>query len=120
MPPPPDPEQKSTFTSPSPDFSLVLGGPLFQLFRRTHLSGDTLDLLPRRILIIMLFAWLPLLLLSLYEGHALGGALRIPFLRDIETHVRFLIAMPALIAAELEVHRRTRSTIRRFLERCIV
>ena len=23
-----------------PDFSLVLGGPLFQLFRRAHLSGD--------------------------------------------------------------------------------
>ena len=26
-----------------PDFSLVLGGPLFQLFRRAHLSGDALE-----------------------------------------------------------------------------
>jgi hypothetical protein len=118
MPPPPDP--KSTFTSPSPDFSLVLGGPLFQLFRRTHLSGDTMELLHRRILIITLFVWFPLLLLSLVEGHALGGGLRIPFLHDIETHVRFLIALPALIAAELEVHGRTRNAIRRFLERRIV
>jgi hypothetical protein len=26
------------------DFSLVLGGPLFQLFRKSHLAGDNLDL----------------------------------------------------------------------------
>jgi len=38
--------QTSTFNSnlfrEPPDFSLVLGGPLFQLFRRSHLSGDAL------------------------------------------------------------------------------
>ncbi len=49
-----------------PDFSLVLGGPLFQLLRRAHLSGDALELVHLRILVITLFAWLPLLLLSLY------------------------------------------------------
>jgi hypothetical protein len=32
----------------APDFSLVLGGPIFQL--RCHLSGDHLELLRRRIL----------------------------------------------------------------------
>src|SRR6266542_98578 len=35
-----------------PDFSLVLGGPLFQLYRRAHLSGDALELLHLRILVI--------------------------------------------------------------------
>src|SRR6187551_1419614 len=45
------------------DFSLVLGGPLYQLFRRAHLSGDTLELLRRRVVVITLFAWLPLLAL---------------------------------------------------------
>ena len=39
-----------------PDFSLVLGGPIFQLFRRSHLSGDGLELLHRRLLIITLVA----------------------------------------------------------------
>ena len=38
--------------TPSPlnpaDFSLVLGGPLYQMWRRTHLSGDGLELLRRR------------------------------------------------------------------------
>jgi len=41
------------------DFSLVLGGPVFQLFRRSHLAGDGLELVHRRLLIITLVAWAP-------------------------------------------------------------
>jgi hypothetical protein len=48
----------------SPDFSLVLGGPIFQFFRRSHLAGDGLELVHRRLLIITLVAWLPLLLFA--------------------------------------------------------
>jgi len=103
-----------------PDFSLVLGGPLFQLYRRMRLSGDALELLRRRVLFITLFAWLPLLLLSLLDGHALGGAIKIPFLLDVEAHARFLVALPALIIAELVVHRRVSPLVRKFVERRIV
>jgi hypothetical protein len=85
-----------------------------------HLSGDALELLGRRILIITLFAWLPLLLLSVLEGHAFGGSIKIDFLHDIAAHVRFLIALPMLIAAELVVHDRLGSVVRRFVERRIV
>jgi len=103
-----------------PDFSLVLGGPLFQLFRRAHLSGNGLELLQRRVVAITLFSWLPLLLLSALEGRAFGGSIRIPFLSDIEAHVRFLVALPVLIMAELVVHRRLGPLVRRFVERRIV
>jgi len=48
----------------APDFSLVLGGPVFQLFRRAHLSGDAMELLKRRVIVITTIAWLPLLVLS--------------------------------------------------------
>jgi hypothetical protein len=72
-----------------PDFSLVLGGPLFQLLCRSHLSGDALELMRRRLLIIPLLAWLPLLVLSALEGQALGGNVAVPFLLDVEAHVRF-------------------------------
>lgn len=111
---------KTTPLQESPDFSLVLGGPLYQLFRRTHVSGDALELLHRRILFISLFAWLPLLLLSLVSGHALGGAIKLPFLHDIEAQIRFLVALPVLIAAELIVHLRVRPVLSRFVERNIV
>ena len=103
-----------------PDFSLVLGGPLFQLYRRMHLSGHGLELLRRRVLVIILFAWLPLLFLSALGGHALGRTIKIPFLFDVEANVRFLIALPVLIIADLVVHRRISPLIRRFVERRLV
>ena len=56
-----------------PDFSLVLGGPLFQLLVRSRLTTPVLDLVKRRIVCISLFAWLPLVLLSLVSGRAWGG-----------------------------------------------
>ena len=115
-----DSEIKTVSMPAAPDFSLVLGGPLFQLFRRTHLCGEGLERLRRRILSVATFTWLPLLLLSVIEGHALGGSLNISFLRDIEAHVRFLIALPALLGAELVVHIRLGSVVRRFVEGNIV
>ena len=116
----PDPLPVIEITQDPPELSLVLGGPLFQLCRRTHLSGDSLELLPRETLVITLIAWLPLLLLSVIEGHAMGGAIKIPFLHDIEANGRFLVALPVLIMAELVVHQRITPLVRRFVERCIV
>ena len=103
-----------------PDFSLVLGGPLFQLFRRAHLTGDALEMSNRRVIIAASITWVPLLLLSLLSGHAFGDSVAIPFLQDVEAHVRFLIALPILIAAELIVHRRLSPAVRQFVERRIV
>ena len=111
-------ETKTTPPPEPPDFSLVLGGPLFQLYRRAHLSGDSLELLGLRVVVIALFAWLPLLCLSMVDGRAFGSTVRIPFLSDAEAYARFLVALPALIVAELTVHRRV--GIRNFVVRHIV
>jgi hypothetical protein len=97
----------------------VLGGPLFQLLRRAHLSGNALELLRQRILVFSLLAWLPLLVLSLVEGRALGGV-AVPFLRDVDVHLRFLLALPLLIVAELVVYERLRFVGREFLERNLI
>jgi hypothetical protein len=101
------------------DFSLVLGGPLFQLYRRLHLSGNGLELLRRRVVVITLLVWLPLFFLSILDGHA-GRGVYIPFLHDVEAHVRFLVALPALIVAEVVVSKRISPLVRRFVERRIV
>jgi hypothetical protein len=102
------------------DFSLVLGGPLFQIIRRAHLSGDALELARRRVVVIPLFAWLPLLILSTLGGGAWGAAVKVPFAMDLEVHVRFLVALPLLILAELVVHQRLRPVVRQFLERDLI
>jgi hypothetical protein len=99
----------------SDDFSLVVGGPLYQLLLKTKLARHPLDLVHRRMLVITLIAWLPLLVLSVIDGNLLGGV-RVPFLFDIEAHARFLIAMPILIMAELLVHQRLATIIPQFRE----
>jgi len=110
---------ESFHTSGEEDFSLVLGGPLFQLLRRTHLQGDALELVHWRILGSILVTWFPLLVLSAV-GSGIGGHTQSSFFHDIEMQVRFLVALPILIAAELLVHSRTRPLVRRFLEWRIV
>ncbi len=101
------------------NFSLVLGGPLYQLFRRLRLEDQAEDYLRRRIFVLAGIAWIPLLLLCLAEGTLFGGV-AIPFIGDIETHVRFLLALPLLVVAELVVHLRMRGIVAQFLERRLV
>jgi len=102
------------------DFSLALGGPLYQLWRRGRLTGDALELMHRRVIVLSLSAWLPLLLLSVAQGTAWGGRVAVPFLQDVEMHVRLLVALPLLIVAELVVNQRTRLTVRQFVERGLI
>jgi hypothetical protein len=102
-----------------PEFSLVLGGPLYQIFRKAHLSGPGLELLKRRVLFLTMVSWLPLLILSAIESHASQG-LQIPFLYDVEAHARFLLALPALLIAEVTVHMRLSPNVRHFVNRRIV
>jgi hypothetical protein len=101
------------------DFSLVLGGPLYQFFRKSHLTGHDLEHLYRRVLVITGIAWLPPALLAT-KGELLGGAGRLAFFHDVEVHARFLIALPVLIFGELVVHSRITPIVRRFYERRIV
>jgi hypothetical protein len=100
-----------------PDFSLILGGPLFQLLRRAHLSGDVAELVWRRVIALALITWLPLLALSIAEGHAWGDSVKVPFLLDVDVHARFLLALPLLIVAELLVHQRMRVVVGTFVNR---
>jgi hypothetical protein len=101
------------------DFSLVLGGPLYQLLRLSRIADDALELARRRVVVIALLGWLPLLLLSIAGGAALGGV-DVPFLHDVEVHLRFLVVVPLLIVAELVVHRRMRNIVKQLLERHLV
>jgi hypothetical protein len=104
----------------SQDFSVVHGGPLFQLLLRSHLSGDALTLVVRRIVTFALIGWGPLLLLAALDGNLLYTRVAVPFLLDLETHIRFLAVVPLLLAAELVVHRRLLSVTRMFLERNLI
>ena len=102
------------------DFSLVAGGPLYQFWRRTRLSGDALELPQRRVLVLVVLIWIPLLVLSMIEGRAWGNGLALPFLHDIETHLRLLIAAPLLILAEVVAHRTLYPIVRQLVDNGLI
>jgi len=101
------------------DFSLVLGGPVYQLFRRIGLIRPPLHRLAGRIVAITGFSWLPLAVLTLLDGRFWSGV-RIPFIEDYDAQVRLLAVLPLLIGAEVVVHRKTRAMVEQFVERQIV
>src|SRR5258707_14549902 len=98
-----------------PEFSLVLGGPLYQMLWRAPFTGPALELLRRRVVISVLLCWGPLAVLSLAQAHFLGGA-KLSFFLDIETHVRPLVSLPVLILAEMIVPQSIRAVFESFLE----
>jgi hypothetical protein len=93
---------------------------LFRLLLRAHFTGDALTLVVRRVIVFVLITWVPLLALSAAGGHLLDGAIALPFLKDIETHIRFLAVVPLLLAAELVVHTRLMPVARSFLDRNLI
>jgi hypothetical protein len=102
-----------------PDFSLVQGGPAFRLFRRLGLCDERLEPVYLRVILVSAFTWLPLLILSIFDGRAAGGV-DIPFLNDIEHHIRFLFALPMLLAGEGLNVRMLAPRIRNFVTRKII
>jgi len=114
------PRSASELSLDPQDFSLVQGGPLFQLLRRAHLYGDGLTLLQRRVVLFAAVAWLPLLVFSALGGELLGGSAAIPFLKDVDVYVKFLVVIPLLVIAELVVHQFLRPIVAQFLKQDLI
>ncbi|MDX1902455.1 MAG: hypothetical protein SFW66_10745 [Gammaproteobacteria bacterium] len=101
------------------DFSLAVGGPLYRLCLLVGLLKKPLLLYKRRIIFISLLAWLPLFLLAAFGGVAFGGV-KVPFIYDIDVHVRFIIALSLLIYAEVIAHDRIHVVVEQFLKTNII
>ena len=106
-------------TGQSEDFSLVLGGPLYQLLLRSKLIQPPFGNLGWRIGVITALAWLPLVPLTIFSGHFAGGV-QVPFLYDFEVHSRLLFSLPLMVLAEMVVHIRMRAIAAQFVERQII
>jgi hypothetical protein len=106
-------------TRPTEDFSLVVGGPLYDLLLRSKLIDPTLGHVGWRIAVITTITWLPLLVLTIVSGRFAGGV-KVPFLYDFEVHARLLLAIPLLVLAELVVYIRMRAIAAQFVERQII
>jgi hypothetical protein len=106
-------------TAAREDFSLVLGGPLYQLLLRFKLIEPHLGHIGKRIGIITAIVWLPLAVLTILEAR-FAGNVKVPFLSDCEVQARLLFALPLLVLAELLVYVRMRTLTEQFVERKII
>jgi hypothetical protein len=101
-------------------FSIVVGGPVYDFFLRIGLIRRGLPNVRPRILAFVALTWLPLLVLSLKDGLALGDKVKIPLLVDFSTYGRLLFALPLLLIAEVVIDPGIRSAVGEFAEEEIV
>jgi hypothetical protein len=83
-----------------PMLFLTEGGPTYRIEKRLGLIREQSPRIVRRALLSIFLTWVPLLVLCLLQGTALGHSVAIPFLRDYSAYTRFLLALPLLLAAE--------------------
>jgi hypothetical protein len=82
------------------DLYFEKGGPIQRYSKRlVERMGFELTVRVRCVGFLML-TWVPLLILALIEGRALGPSPKESLLLDIATYVRFFLAVPLLILAE--------------------
>ena len=90
-----------------PEFSLVGGGPLHGLIRRARIGGRPISPVGFGVALALL-TWLPLLFLVVLERVGPGLGQPGSFLASINTHVRFLVAIPLMFFAEVWIDPRLR------------
>ena len=94
-----------------------LGEGLFTgLLRLVRLDDNSAPGVRRRVVVVALLAWLPLLLLVAAQGQLLQGA-AVPFVRDIEVHVRLLVVIPLLLVAEVGARNFLPTVVQEFTQR---
>jgi hypothetical protein len=102
------------------NFSIVLGGPLYDFLLRRGFVHLVLPNVARRIALLVALTWLPLLLLSFKDGLAFGNQVRIPFLYDFSTYGRFLLGLPLLLIAEIVIDPTIRQAVAEFVHAGVV
>ena len=95
------------------------GGPLYHFLSRIGLIKSPLGRIGRRMLVIALITWAPLVVLAALSGCLMSGV-RIPFLYDIDTQIRLLVFLPLLVSAESAFNKEIRILVPQFVEQQII
>jgi hypothetical protein len=84
-------------------FSLVQGGPPYQIQQKLGLIPRRGLGVPRRILVFILLTWAPIMVWAIIARRLFPGVAAEPLLQHFGVHVRCLVAIPLFIAAEVVV-----------------
>jgi len=90
-------------------------GPMYRVMQRIGVIKGEGPSIGRRLFWFFVVTWVPLLVLSLIGGRAVGPTPRESFLLDFASYARFFAAVPLLIVAEIVVGPRLRDAGLRFV-----
>jgi hypothetical protein len=99
--------------------SFVTGGLFYQLFIRSGLLRPPMGLVSRRIMALVLIAWLPLLLLTAMNGTFMSGV-SVPFIEHLSIHIRLLVCLPILLLGEVNADHLSRLLLDQFSMRGLI
>jgi len=85
--------------------SLIRGGLSYRLARRFGFEPPTLEQRLKKVVLLVVVIWIPLVVLSFLQGHAWGHAVAEPLLFDPVVYSRFLFVVPLLELALVVVER---------------
>jgi hypothetical protein len=91
------------------------GGPLLRILQRVGLARIGGMPIERRIVALILLTWVPMCVLAIVQGDALGPTPRQAFLLDFPSYARFFIGIPLLTLADARIGRRLAEAGRRFV-----
>jgi hypothetical protein len=100
--------------------SLVRGGYSFHVARRMGFEPATMPRRLTKILLLILVTWVPLVFLSLVNGHAWGHSVVEPLLADPVIYSRFLFVVPLLELAQVVIETSLGVQMRQFLKSSLV
>jgi len=114
-------ESMDQYTYPTPrPLLLTEGGPLYNIEKRVGIIKARAPVMVRRAVLAAMLTWVPLLILSVVQGTAYGHNIPLPFLRDVSTYSRFLLALPLLLLAELVLGPRIAKSAEHFVTSGVV
>lgn len=96
------------------EFTLGNEGRISQILARIEGERPGFDRFIRRTVVVLALTWIPLLVLSLIQGNALGDRVTEPLLHDLETNIRLLVVVPMLILAEFLVGPKLSAVVHQF------
>ena len=102
-------EQRVVPGDPEQDLRFEMGGPAYRLMQRIGVIRGAGPSVLRRSLAFLAIGWVPLVLLSLLTGTAIGPTPRSSLLLDFAAYARLFIAVPLVFAAEAVVGPRLRA-----------
>ena len=109
-------KMETTSKSAIEDFSLARSGRLNKLLEWLGLDDPSVKGYAKRSIAIILVTWLPLLILSAFQGLAWGSRTNLNFIEDFATHAKYLLVVPILIFSEHSVDNRLKILTAQFFK----